>query len=76
MSYQEERRFVLDMLEMGKINPGQATTLLDVLSQPHMSSLGRERVERSDSKIYLEIDADRENIQRVLGQLNEAVRRI
>ena len=76
MSYQEERRFVLDMLEIGKINPDQATRLLDVLSlQPSPSNV-RRSLHQSPNKVYLEIDADQNTLQLVLDKLNKAVSRV
>ena len=70
MSYQEERRFVLDMLEIGKINPDQATRLLDVLSLQPISINGRGSRRRSPNKVYLEIDADQNNLQLVPSLLD------
>ena len=75
MSYQEERRFVLDMLEIGKINPDQATRLLDVLSLQPIPINVRGSRRRSPNKVYLEIDADQNNLQLVLDKLNKAVSR-
>ena len=73
MSYQDERRFVLDMLETGMINPDQATRLLDVLSLQPAPSFVRDSHRRSPNKVYLEIDADQNTLQQVLEKLNNAV---
>jgi hypothetical protein len=76
MSYQEERRFVLGMLETGQINLAQATQLLDVLSRP---SVPRSRItshQPAPDKIYLEIDADQHNLQTVMLKLNQAFSRV
>lgn len=65
MSYQEERSYVLGMLETGKINPDEATTLLEALTP-------RRRSRRPD-KVTFEIDADQDNLRSVLKKLSRAV---
>lgn len=76
MSYQEERRFVLGMLETGQINPAQATQLLDVLSREPLPNLGTESRQPCPDKIYLEIDADQHNLQAVMQKLSQAFGRV
>lgn len=69
MSYQEERQTVLGMLEIGKINPHEATILLDALA-PRRRTL---RLTPSPDKVVFEIDADQDNLRRVLNKLSRAV---
>lgn len=73
MSYHKERRYVLNMLENGRIDPREATTLLDALtaSPPRRRTLRRQ----SPNKVIFEIDADQENLRSVLDKLNQAVHR-
>ena len=73
MSYQQERRFVLDMLETGSINLDQATRLLDVLSRQPVSYTLPDTLHRSPNKVTVEIDADQETLQTVLAKLNQAL---
>ena len=76
MSYQQERRFVLDMLETGNINLDQATRLLDILSIQPVSATLPDTRRRSPNKVTVEIDADRETLETVLAKLNHALRQI
>ena len=73
MSYQQERRFVLDMLETGNINLDQATRLLDILSIQPISSPLPDILRRSPNKVTVEIDADQETLHTVLEKLNRAL---
>ena len=73
MSYQQERRFVLDMLETGSINLDQATRLLDILSTQPISSPLPDTLLRSPNKVTVEIDADQETLHTVLEKLNRAL---
>ena len=73
MSYPQERRFVLDMLETGSINLDQATRLLDALSIPSVLHTHPEPLRRSPKKVTVEIDADQETLQAVLEKLNRAL---
>lgn len=76
MSYQQERRFVLDMLETGKISLDQATRLLDLLSLPQSPNVVLDKKHNSPNHIYLEVDADQKDIHLVLDKLNQAFSRI
>lgn len=72
MSYQKERRFVLDMLETGKIDLDQATRLLDLLSLARGSATKQAPRPQAANKVYLEIDAEQDNLQQVLAKINLA----
>ena len=76
MSYQQERRFVLDMLETGSINLDQATRLLDILSTQPISSPLPDTLRRSPNKVTVEIDADQETLHTVLEKLNRALSQV
>lgn len=69
MSYHEEKSYVLGMLETGKINPQEATTLLEALA-PRKRTL---RLSPAPDKVTFEIDADQENLRSVLKKLSRAV---
>ena len=69
MSYQEERSYVLGMLETGKIRPDEAATLLEALA-PRRRTL---RMTPSPDKVTFEIDADQDNLRSVLKKLSRAV---
>ncbi|MGD2026639.1 MAG: hypothetical protein PVI99_02385 [Anaerolineales bacterium] len=69
MTNNQERRYILDMLETGTIDPQQATTLLDALE----ASPTRRR--RSPDKVVFEIDANQENLSDVLDKLSRALHR-
>ena len=73
MSYQQERRFVLDMLETGHINLDQATRLLDILSARPVPGTLHDTFRRSANKIVVEIDADQNTLRTVLEKLSQAV---
>lgn len=72
MSYQQERRFVLNMLETGTIDPDQATRLLDVLSLQPALNKGGDSFQTTDNKVSFEIDADQTNLRQVLAKLSKA----
>ena len=76
MSYQQERRFVLDMLETGSINLDQATRLLDILSTRPLPGTLRHTARRSANKIVVEIEADQNTLKTVLEKLNQAVSQV
>ena len=76
MSYQQERRFVLDMLETGSINLDQATRLLDILSIQPVSDILPGNFRQSPNKVTVEIDADQETLQTVLARLNQALSQV
>ena len=67
MSYKKERRLVLSMLENGNIDPGEADSLLDALivrTAPRRKAL---------DKVIFEIDAEQDNLRRVVEKLNQAI---
>ena len=67
MSTQTNQRFVLDLLENGKIDTSEAEWLLETIhDQPPR------RQDRKD-KVILEIDADQTNLQSVIEKLNQAL---
>lgn len=74
MSYQQERRFVLDLLEGGRINPAQATQLLDLLASQPAPGMFRPSLHRDANMVYVEIDADQDTLQQVLETLSESLR--
>lgn len=69
MSYHEEKQTVLEMLETGKINPQEATSLLQALT-PRRRTLRRKP---SPDKVVFEIDANQDNLRSVLKKLSRAV---
>jgi hypothetical protein len=73
MSNQSDQRFVLDLLETGKIDTSEADWLLETLrKQPAGRDIANHRRHRP-GKIILEIDADQENLQMVIEKLNQAI---
>jgi len=73
MQTQTDQRLVLDLLETGKIDTGEADWLLEKIGRPSARRpLTPYPTERS-SKVILEIDADEENLQIVIKKLSEAV---
>lgn len=67
MSKQTERKFILNMLEAGAINPVQAQHLLEAI-QP-----GRPARRSTTNTIVVEMDADADNVRSVLDKLNKAI---
>ena len=69
MSYQNEKSTILEMLETGKINPQEATNLLEALA-PRKRTL---RLSPSPDKVTFEIDANQDNLGSVLKKLSRAI---
>ena len=73
MSTQTNQRFVLDLLENGKIDTGEAEWLLETINdQPAHWQAAPFSPDRSN-KVILEIDADQDNLQSVIKKLNQAI---
>ncbi len=68
MSYQEERQYVLRMLESGTIDLEQAQVLFQALSPQAVRLQSRQ----SPSAVVVEIDSSEENLRAILDKLNEA----
>ncbi|MBN2043790.1 MAG: hypothetical protein JW757_02120 [Anaerolineales bacterium] len=73
MSTQTNQRFVLDLLETGKIDPGEAEWLLETISDQPLRTTATPHSPASNNQIILEIDADQENLENVIKKLNQAI---
>lgn len=79
MSGAQEREIVLGMLESGSINATEAETLLNALKPASNSRLTRDwsaRLNRpagSSPRLQVEINADEEDLRKVLAKLNEGL---
>ena len=67
MSTQKERRIVLDLLETGKINPGDAAQLLGAMQDSPRQG--------ADDTVVFEIAADQGTLRQVVEKLNRAFSR-
>jgi hypothetical protein len=73
MSTHTNQRLVLDLLENGKIDTSEAEWLLDTIHDQPPRRAATPYAPDQDGKIILEIDADQENLQDVVGKLSQAV---
>lgn len=79
MSGAQEREIVLGMLEDGAINATEAETLLNALKPASNSRLTQDwstRLNRSagrSPKLQVEINADEDDLRKVLAKLNEGL---
>jgi hypothetical protein len=77
MSTPTNQRFVLDLLETGKIDTNEANWLLEKIGgrsrHPESRRTATPYQPFHNNKVVLEIDADEENLQTVMKKLSEAI---